>query len=283
MIKLLSRIIYKIFKFFDRILIFLTKKSFIDLVDDEFYLKKSICSKMTYFYIPNPTTQWRSETILTKEPETIDWIDSFNTENEILFWDIGANVGLYSIYAAQKYKNIKVHSFEPSTNNLRILSRNVSINNLSNKIIINQIPLSNGKEFYSNMYEEEFIEGWSMGSFGEATDHEGKEFKFKQKYKMLGLSVDFLIRNKILEVPDYIKIDVDGIEHKILEGSELCFNNENLKSISVELNENYKNQFDVVNKIMAKFDFRLKHRKRNEKLYNTKKFLKTYNYIFERK
>ena len=113
------------------------------------------------------------------------------------------------------------------------------------------MALSNGKEFYSNMYEEEFIEGWSMGSFGEPTDYEGKEFEFKQKYKIFGLSIDFLIRNKILEVPDYIKIDVDGIEHKILEGAELCLNNENLKSISVELNENYKNQFDAVNKIMS--------------------------------
>ena len=45
------------------------------------------------------------------------------------------------------------------------------------------------------MYEEEFIEGWSMGSFGEPTDYEGKEFEFKQKYKIFGLSIDFLIRN----------------------------------------------------------------------------------------
>ena len=40
------------------------------------------------------------------------------------------NIGLYSIYAALRHKNIEVISFEPSTNNLRILSRNISINNL---------------------------------------------------------------------------------------------------------------------------------------------------------
>ena len=32
-------------------------------------------------------------------------------------------------------------------------------------------------------------------------------------YQTLGTSINYLIDNKILEVPNYIKIDVDGIEH----------------------------------------------------------------------
>ena len=35
--------------------------------------------------------------LLTKEPGTIAWIEGF-TEDDV-FWDVGANVGLYSLYA----------------------------------------------------------------------------------------------------------------------------------------------------------------------------------------
>jgi len=43
---------------------------------------------------------WRSQTLFTKEPEMIEWIDSIDSGST--FWDIGANIGLYSIYGAVK-------------------------------------------------------------------------------------------------------------------------------------------------------------------------------------
>ena len=44
------------------------------------------------------------------------------------------------------------------------------------------------------------------------------------KYNLLGTSLNNLIKNKILEIPDYVKIDVDGLEHLILEGGNNVFN-----------------------------------------------------------
>ena len=43
---------------------------------------------------------WRVRTILDKEPDTIEWIDNFSIDNNdnFIFWDIGANIGLYSLY-----------------------------------------------------------------------------------------------------------------------------------------------------------------------------------------
>ena len=142
--KKLSYLIYKVLKFFDKICSLITNRSFLlffnDFINNDFYIFKEINSKKTKFFTPNDTSKWRVDTLFTKEPETLDWIDTFshiNSDEEIIFWDIGANIGLYSIYAAQRYKNIKVFSFEPSTSNLRILSRNISINNLQDKVIIN--------------------------------------------------------------------------------------------------------------------------------------------------
>ena len=57
------------------------------------------------FYSPNRLNNFRINTFFTKEPETINWIDNF--EEDTIFFDIGANIGLYSCYAAKK-KNCKV-------------------------------------------------------------------------------------------------------------------------------------------------------------------------------
>jgi hypothetical protein len=43
------------------------------------------------FYCPGVIPEWRARTLLTKEPETIQWINSFR-DNDVM-WDIGANVG----------------------------------------------------------------------------------------------------------------------------------------------------------------------------------------------
>ena len=61
-------------------------------------------------------------TFLTKEPDTIEWIESF--ENEMVFWTVGANIGIFSCFAA-KEKQAKTYAFEPSTFNLEILSKNI--------------------------------------------------------------------------------------------------------------------------------------------------------------
>tara|TARA_Y100000590_G_C15744935_1_gene1021618 strand:+ start:1615 stop:2475 length:861 start_codon:yes stop_codon:yes gene_type:complete len=285
--KKISYLFYRILMLFDRLLNLLTRRSFLiwfsDFVNDQFYSSKEICNKKTIFFTPNQIIKWRVDTLYTKEPETLEWIDKFNQDREIIFWDIGANIGLYSIYAAQKHKNIKVTSFEPSTSNLRVLSRNISINNLNEKITINQIPLNDKKNSNLEMYESEFTEGWSMNTFGQPTDYQGRSFKSKQKYKIFGTTIDFLLDNKIVEMPNYIKIDVDGIEHQILKGGLKYLNHKNIKSLSIELNEKYTEQFDHVIKIMKDNNFIIKQKKHAEIYDEDEKFSCLFNYIFEKR
>ena len=52
--------------------------------------------------VPNWINRYRATTFSEKEPETLEWIDSL--EKESVLWDVGANVGLYSIYAVKKRK-----------------------------------------------------------------------------------------------------------------------------------------------------------------------------------
>ena len=70
--------------------------------------------------------------------------------------------------------------------------------------------------------------------------------------------MEFERRLSISNIPIYIKIDVDGIEHLwILSEADNLLQNKDLKSILIEINENYKRQLNSVLKIMKKNKFKL--------------------------
>lgn len=263
-IKYINKIIFGIFK----IDIITKTKQF--LKKKELYIEIDISKKKTYFYAPNKLIKWRIETLYSKEPDTLEWINNFKKHS--IFWDIGANIGLYSIYAAQNFTNLEIVSFEPSTNNTRVLSKNISKNNLENVIKIYPCALSNVKNTFFDMNESSTIEGSAHNSFGKSIDQYGKEFNPENRYKIFGTTIDQLIEDEILSVPNYIKIDVDGFEHNILDGAKKCLRSTNLKSILIELNENYKFQYNEVKKIMDDNDFKV--------LKKTSLTNSFYNYIF---
>ncbi len=89
------------------------------------------------FAVPNTLNSLRVSAFATKEPETLEWIDSL--PHGSVLWDIGANVGHYSCYAA-KARGCRVFAFEPSVFNLEFLARNVYLNGLTSQVTI--IPLA---------------------------------------------------------------------------------------------------------------------------------------------
>ena len=137
MIKKISYLIYKFLWVIDLILNKFTRRKlliwFSEFIEQDSYREKMILEKKIKFFTPNYISNFLIDEFFTKEKETIEWIDGFEKNKNMIFWDIGANIGIYSIYAALKHQHIQVVSFEPSTSNLRILSRNISINNLDEK------------------------------------------------------------------------------------------------------------------------------------------------------
>jgi FkbM family methyltransferase len=124
--------------------------SFNDFIQERSYKSIKILDKEIKFFVPNQVTNWRVDTYFSKEPETLEWIDSFEKKENLIFWDIGANIGLYSIYNSLKNPKSTTIAFEPSSSNLRVLTRNISINNLEKNIKVVPITLTN-KE---NIFEE---------------------------------------------------------------------------------------------------------------------------------
>ena len=285
MVKKLSYICFSLLVFLDKIFKIITKRSiliwFNDFIQERSYKSIKILGKEIKFFVPNQLLEWRVDTYFSKEPETLEWIDSFQEKENLIFWDIGANIGLYSIYNSLKHPKSTTIAFEPSSSNLRVLTRNISINNLEKNIKVVSIPLTNKENIFQEMKEGQFIEGGALNSFGERFDFEGKEFIPNMKYNLLGTTINYFLENSILDIPDYIKIDVDGIEHLILEGGDKFLNDKKVKSLSIEINENFKEQYDKVLNLMNKYEFKLLHKKHNDDMLSEQsKFKNTYNYIY---
>ena len=286
MSKRISFLIYKVLYFIDLFFFKITRRRFLiwfnEFIQSDSYKYILILNKKVFFFVPNQLIQYRIDTFFTKEPETLKWIDNFKKDKKVIFWDIGSNIGLYSMYAALKHSNIEIYSFEPSSSNLRVLSRNISINNLVNKININQFPLTDKNKGFQLMMESDFREGGALHSFGRDLNFEGKKINTKNNYKIYGFSIDYLINNLEFSIPNYIKIDVDGLEHVILEGAKKVLNNENLKSLLIEINDNYVEQLKNVTDIMDKYNFKLIAKEQSKLIRVSEPFENSYNYIFSR-
>ena len=200
--------------------------------------------------VPNGLCFWRAKTFSTKEPETLNWIDSF--EKNSILWDIGCNIGLYSVYAAKK--NHLVYGFEPSFFNLEVLARNININNLSEKISILPIALNDTNKM-SKLRLTSDVWGSAHSTFDKNYTGDGSIINEEITYQTVGFSMDDLVKILNLPYPDNIKIDVDGIEHLILKGGKKILSN--AKSVLVENSNNFFEQTEGTKNILKETGFKI--------------------------
>jgi FkbM family methyltransferase len=225
------------------------------------------------FNVPNQLNRFRATSFATKEPETLQWIDSI-PYNSIL-WDIGANVGLYSCYAA-KSRNCIVYAFEPSIFNIEILARNIFINNLEGSITIVPIPLSDKTAENSlNMTCTDW--GGALSTFGETYGQNGTTLIKLFTFKTIGITMQDVVNFLHIPQPDYIKIDVDGIEHLILKGGLSII--KNVKGLIIEIDENFEKQFQDSTKYLTEAGFIMKY-KHNADKSGDPNFSNCYNQVW---
>jgi FkbM family methyltransferase len=195
--------------------------------------------------IPNLLTKYRAETFSSKEPETLEWIDGMPPDS--VLWDIGANVGLYSCYAA-KARNCKVFAFEPSVFNLELLARNIYRNSLVNQVTIVPLPLSD-KLDANTLNMTTTVWGGALSTFGQPYGHDGSAMDVKFKIPTIGISMMDAVNLLGISLPDYIKMDVDGIEHLILSGGLPIL--KVVKGILIEINDKFKIQADCATSFLT--------------------------------
>ena len=198
------------------------------------------------FVCPNQLTRWRVETLYQKEPATIAWIDGF-AEGDV-FWDVGANIGIYSLYAARA-RNCRVVAFEPAPANYALLARNVAVNDLSATVMALPIALSATRAIASLGIADD-LAGSALAHFGDGQDDA------PLRLAALGMSIDQLISGFKPPFPNHLKIDVDGSEGDIVAGAKKTLADQRLKSLSVELDDQQPEQAQHVIWVLAEAGFR---------------------------
>jgi FkbM family methyltransferase len=204
--------------------------------------------KLTFFTI-NTTTYRRALALVQtpeqnnlSEPETTRWINEFEEGATLL--DIGANVGIFTVYAAV-IKKAKVYSFEPSSQNFFLLNRNILANNLSDMVTPFPIALSNENKI-DFLYLSSLEIGDSGNSAGEDTNFLLQERTSGLRHGTAIATIDRLIEDGLIESPDHIKIDVDGIEPKILQGATNLLASGKVKSLLVELTDQLPQHIEAI-------------------------------------
>jgi FkbM family methyltransferase len=185
-----------------------------------------------HYVTPNKTCAWRVKTLATKEPSTIAWLDSLAPGAPLL--DVGANVGMYSIYAAVVRRS-QVFAFEPESQNYALLCQNIVLNKVSERVLAWPAALSDRAGF-DRLYLSAFEPGGSCHAFGEARDPFLKPMRSPFVQGSFATTIDSLVAAGTLPVPAAIKIDVDGFEHRVIVGASRTLQEPGLASLLIEIN-----------------------------------------------
>jgi FkbM family methyltransferase len=156
---------------------------------------------------------WRATESPSLDLDTNRWITTFS-KNDV-FYDVGANIGLYSIMAA-KFLRTSVYAVEIDLMNTRMLYENIYMNNCQEKVTVLPFGLD------SSSHEEKLF--LKSMSFGDALHN------LRQPNDMVinpsGIQVnvpvfrlDDVIKILNLPSPTKLKIDVDGVDFEVLKGS----------------------------------------------------------------
>lgn len=170
------------------------------------------------------------------EPELLDWIDGFETES--VFFDLGASIGHFSIYAAMR-RRAYVTCFEPEAQNFATLELNHFFNRarLPHPLQVLNIAVSNAKAIgsivvgqYGAGEHQKMLSAFSRSSSESgATSH---------RQAVLCYPLDVLRAEFGLPQPRYVKIDVDGSEHAVVEGAHATLAHQDCRELFIELDEN---------------------------------------------
>ena len=194
---------------------------------------------------------YRAKSFSIKEPDTLEWVEAI-PEGSVV-WDVGANIGLYSIYAA-KHSGCKVFAFEPSVFNLEILARNINANQLEDLVTI--VPLALSDKVETNLFRMTSTNwGGALSTFSKDVNQHGKEITTLFKYRTAGITMDTAISHLGIAQPKFIKIDVDGIEHFVLKGGIEVL--KNVESVLIEINTDFTEQAERSSEYLTNAGFTL--------------------------
>jgi FkbM family methyltransferase len=196
----------------------------------------------------SPGSCKRAEGLLTKEPDSLKWIDAMAPGS--VFWDIGANIGTLSLYAAAR-GDLDVWAFEPAAVNYYNLAANCELNGCSGRMHCLQIGFGETNEI-AELHVSQFLpaQSFSFTTFK-------KKFQRPPSRQTAQLwSIDDFIDRYNAPCPNYIKIDVPSLTMPILVGANRTLARPELRQIQIEADE-YRGGGRRVGAALAPFGFEI--------------------------
>lgn len=141
------------------------------------------------------------------------WVGIYERESQRVFldhvrpgdvvFDIGANVGFFTLLAAKLARDGHVYAFEPLPRNLDYLRRHLELNRIRNaEVLPIALSSSTGTAHFAVAAHPAMGALAESGGLEVATD-----------------TLDRLVAAGKLRAPDFLKIDVEGAEHDVLRGA----------------------------------------------------------------
>lgn len=133
-----------------------------------------------------------------------------------VFVDVGANIGLHTLYAATCVgEGGKVFAVEPHPRLHRLLKLNVEINGFAGRVSLHAAAASDTDEAAVDF--EYFPDHPGMSGFAIAPDRIRQLKGHGERIQVRACRLDSLIDGNV--EPDLVKIDVEGFEHKVMAGA----------------------------------------------------------------
>ena len=180
------------------------------------------------------TTRWslrQAWGVIDSEPDTLAWIKAMPEKS--IFWDIGANIGTFSLYAAL-IDEVHVIAFEPSARTYAELNGNIERNSKSDRVVAYCIALA-GRTRLDALNMASTDAGLAFHGFGTEIDQFDQKINTRFRQGAIGFTVDDFVLHFSPPLPTHVKIDVDGIEADILRGARRTFSDPGVRSIIVEV------------------------------------------------
>jgi len=176
-------------------------------------------------------------------------------------FDVGAHIGLATIFFKQRYPLARITAFEPNPNTFPLLEENTYFNNIHN-VTLHNVAL--GKQSSKRTL---YIDSSNGGGFSTASFLKDA---WDGTQESLGIEVVTEPLSKyIISTIDLMKIDVEGSEQEIIEELEESGKIKNIKNIIIEFHPTKKQDIEKVKSILQKngFEIEIKENKKDHLVY----------------
>lgn len=178
----------------------------------------------------------RARAFWRTSPHIRVWIEESLQDGEV-FWDVGACIGQFALYAATLHKDMEIYAVEPYWANYLGMCHNIELNGQGDHVLPMNLALWDKGIGRTRL----FIRDLRMGGAGHQVGWPpltgtGVQFYPVGYSWVVATSLDSLVYTLGCACPNHIKIDVDGTEYRIVAGMARVLRDPQLRSLVVERN-----------------------------------------------